>query len=584
MDTWRSVAKVVIILFFLLWQCPGFAAGWLDNDRFLLQRGRSLYQSGQFAEALKPISDAIALNPNFAEAYYWRALCFNSINKTEKALADLSTAIELANDVPTFYMSRGLIYSNQNKFDLAVIDFDKALVLDPSLQDAMTNKEFCQKEIARQHELAEKQADSKVTTAKIADETKGDDLVNNEGGLKNSAPAKDGQDGNQERSATEPAKPEDRALATQLVKERQEAEKQAKAERQAREKLAAQNAQAEQELTEKLARERQERARIEHELSEAKKSQKSSKQKAIATASADESQQRENGESETDAVADLEANRPIKDKWALIVGISKFQNSDLNLHYPAKDARDFYNFLTTKGNFASDHVKLLVDQDATRGNILSLLGDKWLPRVANPDDLVVIYISSHGSSSDLDVGGVNYLLAYDSDVDNLYASGLPMQDLTRIIKGRVHSDRVVMILDACHSGAVSADSKGLSRGGNVNADEIAQGTGQLVISSSAPNQVSWESKQDENSVFTKYLMEGLTQQGGKTSLGDAFQFMKDRVQEEVLRERGVLQTPVLKSKWKGKDLVIAAPAVNPRPGLPIGIGSSPTNSDAKVAH
>ncbi|WP_421020868.1 caspase family protein, partial [Klebsiella pneumoniae] len=82
---------------------------------------------------------------------------------------------------------------------------------------------------------------------------------------------------------------------------------------------------------------------------------------------------------------------PIKDKWALIVGISKFKNDQLNLRYPSKDAKDFYQFLTTTGNFAPDHVKLLTDKQATRGNILSLLGDKWLPRVANPDDLVVIY-------------------------------------------------------------------------------------------------------------------------------------------------------------------------------------------------
>jgi uncharacterized caspase-like protein len=129
----------------------------------------------------------------------------------------------------------------------------------------------------------------------------------------------------------------------------------------------------------------------------------------------------------------------------------------------------------------------------------------------------------------------------------------------------VHSDRIVLVLDACHSGATTvSDSKGLSRRSNVNADDIAQGTGQLVISSSMPNQVSWESKRDQNSVFTKYLMEGLK---AKPNLGEAFDYMKNKVQEEVLRERGVLQTPVLKSKWQGAELVIGAPAVNPSPAL-----------------
>jgi len=50
-------------------------------------------------------------------------------------------------------------------------------------------------------------------------------------------------------------------------------------------------------------------------------------------------------------------------------------------------------------------VKLLLDDQATRGNILSELGDRWCQNAA-PDDLVLIYFSSHGSSSDMDVGGV----------------------------------------------------------------------------------------------------------------------------------------------------------------------------------
>ncbi|HND08207.1 MAG TPA: caspase family protein, partial [Candidatus Obscuribacter sp.] len=149
-------------------------------------------------------------------------------------------------------------------------------------------------------------------------------------------------------------------------------------------------------------------------------------------------------------------DRPIKDKWAVVVGISEFADKKINLRYPAKDATDFYNFLVSDGGFKKDHVRLLVNEKATRSNILSTIGDRWLPRLAHPDDLVVVYISSHGSPADLDVGGVNYVVAHDTDTESLYATGLPLQDLMRIIKARVHCDRVVMILDACHSGAASA--------------------------------------------------------------------------------------------------------------------------------
>lgn len=258
---------------------------------------------------------------------------------------------------------------------------------------------------------------------------------------------------------------------------------------------------------------------------------------------------------------------PIYDKWALIIGISKFDDHSIDLRYSAKDARDFYKFLITEGNFAPDHVKLLLNEDATRENILSTLGDKWLPRVANPNDLVVIYVSSHGSPSGMDLGGVNYIVASDTKKDSLFSTGIPMQDFVRIIKGRVHSDRIVLILDACHSGAASADGKGVFQQGNVNAEQVVSGTGQLVISSSMPDQVSWESKAEPNGVFTRYLIEGLRQKGTATKLGEAYSYMKDKVQEEVLRDRGVLQTPVLKSKWEGSDLALLALPTKPRPGL-----------------
>lgn len=261
------------------------------------------------------------------------------------------------------------------------------------------------------------------------------------------------------------------------------------------------------------------------------------------------------------------ANSPVWDKWALIVGVSKFNDGRINLKYAAKDAQDFANFLIKEENFAPDHVLLLTDEQATRKNILEALGSKWLPRLAYPGDLVVLYFSTHGSPSEADEGGVNYLITHDTEIDDLYATGIPMQDLSRMIKGRVHADRVVIFLDACHSGATTADGKGIVRVGNVNADDIAQGTGQLVISSSAPNERSWESKDESNGVFTKHLITALKKNGTSTKLGSAFSELKENVQAEVLRDRAQLQTPVLRSKWEGNDLALGATVTKPRPGI-----------------
>lgn len=260
-------------------------------------------------------------------------------------------------------------------------------------------------------------------------------------------------------------------------------------------------------------------------------------------------------------------DRPVKDKWALVVGISKFQKPELNLTCPATDAADFARFLVNQCHFAQDHVRVLTDEQATRSRILNELGDKWLPHVVRPDDLVLVYLSTHGSPADIDVGGVNYLLAWDTDPESLYSTGMPMQDLMRIIKGRLRSDRVMMVLDACYSGNVSPQSKGIHRGSNVDVEEIVQGTGQLVISSSQSNQVSWESKTGKNSVFTKHLMAALRLKGDKTKLGEAFNALRNRVEDEVQRERGRVQIPIMKSQWEGTDLMLSVPPAEPRPGL-----------------
>ncbi|MBZ0188898.1 MAG: caspase family protein, partial [Candidatus Obscuribacterales bacterium] len=156
-----------------------------------------------------------------------------------------------------------------------------------------------------------------------------------------------------------------------------------------------------------------------------------------------------------------------------------------------------------------------------------------------------------------------------TNAECLYATGIPLQELMRSIKQRVHSDRVIIILDACHSGAASAESKGLFRSGNVDANQIMAGTGQLVIASSEPNQVSWEGKTYENSVFTRHLIESLKVKGSQIPLGTAFEEMKERVREEVLRDRGQLQTPEFKSQWSGDELLLSIKPIRPRPGIPI---------------
>lgn len=256
------------------------------------------------------------------------------------------------------------------------------------------------------------------------------------------------------------------------------------------------------------------------------------------------------------------ADRPVTGKWALVVGVSNFKDPSINLKYAAKDATDFKNFLVNTEHFKADHVKLLTDETATRENIIGLMGDKWLASHVKPDDLVVVYVSSHGSRSQDEAGGVNFLVAHDTNKNSLMATGIPMQWLTKMVKDQVHSDRVILILDVCHSGAAGQGSKALTRAAGLDPRTLNIGSGQMIICSSLAEQVSWESAKYENSVFTRRLMEALQSKKDKTTMIEAYNQLKVLVESEVLRDRAELQTPVLWNKgWTGKDPVLAVEAV-----------------------
>ncbi len=258
-------------------------------------------------------------------------------------------------------------------------------------------------------------------------------------------------------------------------------------------------------------------------------------------------------------------NRPVRDKWALIVGIGQFTSDKIpKLKYATKDARDFYHYLTHEGHFAADHVRILLDEKATQRRIMSELGSKFLARLARPDDMIVLFFSTHGSPAQMDLRGRNYIVAADSDPEDLFATGIEMQKVLESIQSRVLSDRVLLVMDACHSGSVGGEGKGISRTGNFDAAALAEGSGQMVICSSKPDEQSWESKRYDNGVFTKNLLDGLRTGGETIPVAKIFANAQEAIQNEVREDHpGARQTPVLHSKWTGNDLLLAVKPAAP---------------------
>ena len=265
-----------------------------------------------------------------------------------------------------------------------------------------------------------------------------------------------------------------------------------------------------------------------------------------------------------------EDNRPIADKWAIVMGVSKFKDPTIpSLRYSVKDAKDFAEFLVRDQHFAPDHVRLLLNEKATKDEFLDEIGDKFLPRVVHRDDLVVLFFSSHGSPASKDIGGSNFIVAYDTQKNSLYRTGIEMQELTRILRERTpraqgdkEGARVCIVMDACHSGG-GADGAKDAEDSNIDAKVVEVGRGQIVISSSSADERSWESKRHPNGVFTFNLMKNL-----KSDVGilDAVNACQKDVSQEVQEDDANTQTITINSKsWNGKKLVLGSKPANPQP-------------------
>ena len=248
--------------------------------------------------------------------------------------------------------------------------------------------------------------------------------------------------------------------------------------------------------------------------------------------------------------------------WAVIIGVSKYSDSRIpSLRYADADAKYFYNWLVSSngGRYAPSNVKLLIDKDATSRNIKDALFN-WLRR-AIEEDVVIIYFAGHGSPDSPDSPDNLYLLPYDTQYDNIAATGFPMWDVETAIKRFIKAKRIIVIADACHSGGVGQAfdvARRSVRGIGVNPinarlEQLTNaGKGVAVISASGDKQTSEEGRQwgGGHGVFTYYLMQALKgeadyNQDHKVSLGELIPYLS----EQVRRATQSAQSPTISGKF-----------------------------------
>jgi tetratricopeptide (TPR) repeat protein len=107
---------------------------------FYTNRGIVYADQQKWDLAVADYTQAIAINPNLAEAYNNRGIVYRNQQKWDLAVADYTQAIAINPNLAEAYTNRGNVYRNQQKWDLAVADFTQAIAINPNLAEAYYNR------------------------------------------------------------------------------------------------------------------------------------------------------------------------------------------------------------------------------------------------------------------------------------------------------------------------------------------------------------------------------------------------------------------------------------------------------------
>jgi hypothetical protein len=195
--------------------------------------------------------------------------------------------------------------------------------------------------------------------------------------------------------------------------------------------------------------------------------------------------------------------------FVLLVGVSRYQKlpQDLWLRYADADAVSFRDFLSSPrgGAVPADQMTVLTNEAATNGAVRNAFQN--LTKRAGSHDIVVVLVVGHGAT---DASG-SYLLAYDSDPDDLASTALNMTELQSMVNDqRANVRRMIFLADVVHAASIR-NLKTSAVGSSMAALGDSKGNGMLGLLATTAGGTSTEGAEfgGGHGAFTFAVLKGL---------------------------------------------------------------------------
>jgi uncharacterized caspase-like protein len=264
------------------------------------------------------------------------------------------------------------------------------------------------------------------------------------------------------------------------------------------------------------------------------------------------------------------------ERHALLIGIPEYADSAWNrLRYAGKDAEDLGRVLAdpVRGGFKSVTV-LTRPEQTTRRAVLDALR-ALAARPWRPQDVVVVYVSAHGTLARDDTGELQrYLVTHDTALRDVPGTGLEMAALEQALE-RLGSLRRVLVLATCHSGTGKSllppeVRQELARTKSSFAPRPLEAASRasIILSASDWGEAAREDDALSNDIYTHFLIQALDGRGdrnrdGAVSATEAH----DWARRHTWAYTQGRQRPSARIMEVGADPVLLAGALE-RPGQP----------------
>lgn len=226
--------------------------------------------------------------------------------------------------------------------------------------------------------------------------------------------------------------------------------------------------------------------------------------------------------------------------YVVIAGVSKY-NHVRSLNYTDDDAYKVAMFFKSPegGSLRDDHMSLLIDENATRKNIINSL--KTTFSKAKSNDVVIFYFAGHGKD------GAFLPIDYDGQ-----SNELPHEEISEIFKAS-NAKHKICIADACHSGGLDRSTRDLGVANVLETYYDAWNSskgGTALMMSSKSEETSLEFQGFRQGVFSYFLIKGLKGEADNDS--DKIVTIKelyDYVNFNVRDYTGYSQNPVINGSF-----------------------------------